>query len=169
MLETGYKQGRGGGEVPCTCAPCMDLFRPERAAPHILPCFIMSPSHPFPHVQSVTPPSSVRATPHLLSTSLHFSVPILATAPRLPPPSPPQLEASTAGDGGGLVGGEGVEGSPDPIPPQLRRAVSVYEAGKALLAYITPDYEEIARVSGGGRGEDRRERGCVNSCLLYKW
>ncbi|KAG2437047.1 hypothetical protein HYH02_011309 [Chlamydomonas schloesseri] len=57
------------------------------------------------------------------------------------------LEASTAGDGGGLVGGEGVEGSPDPIPPQLRRAVSVYEAGKALLAYITPDYEEIARVS----------------------
>ena len=38
-------------------------------------------------------------------------------------------------------------GVADPIPPQLRRAVAVYEAGKALLAYITPEFEEIARVS----------------------
>jgi len=38
-------------------------------------------------------------------------------------------------------------GTPDPIPPNLRRAVAVYEAGKALLAYITPEYDEIARVS----------------------
>ena len=49
---------------------------------------------------------------------------------------------------------------PDPIPQALRKAVAVYEAGKALMAYITPEFEEIARVSasrgwgqeGGGRG-----------------
>jgi len=38
-------------------------------------------------------------------------------------------------------------GVPDPLPGRLRRAVAVYEAGKALLAYITPEFEEIARVS----------------------
>ena len=44
---------------------------------------------------------------------------------------------------------------PDPIPPALRKAVAVYEAGKALMAYITPEFEEIARVSAGrgGRGK----------------
>ncbi|KXZ53715.1 hypothetical protein GPECTOR_6g632 [Gonium pectorale] len=57
------------------------------------------------------------------------------------------VEATSSGGGGGYVGGEGTEGSPDPIPPQLRKAVAVYEAGKALTAYITPEYEEIARVS----------------------
>ncbi|GFR51495.1 hypothetical protein Agub_g13859, partial [Astrephomene gubernaculifera] len=57
------------------------------------------------------------------------------------------VEATSSGGGGGLVAGEGSEGSPDPIPPQLRRAIAVYEAGKALAAYITPEYEEIARVS----------------------
>ena len=39
-------------------------------------------------------------------------------------------------------------GVPDPIPQALKRAVAVYEAGKALIAYITPDFEEIARVGG---------------------
>lgn len=38
-------------------------------------------------------------------------------------------------------------GAPDPIPYNLKRAVAVYEAGKVLMAYITPDFEEIARVS----------------------
>ncbi|KAG2495020.1 hypothetical protein HYH03_006952 [Edaphochlamys debaryana] len=57
------------------------------------------------------------------------------------------VEATSSGGGGGLVAGEGSEGSPDPIPLQLRKAISVYEAGKALTAYITPEYEEIARVS----------------------
>lgn len=38
-------------------------------------------------------------------------------------------------------------GAPAPIPEGLRRAIAVYEAGKALAAYITPDYEAIARVS----------------------
>lgn len=37
-------------------------------------------------------------------------------------------------------------GMPDPIPDALKRAVAVYEAGKALVAYITPEFEEIARV-----------------------
>lgn len=38
-------------------------------------------------------------------------------------------------------------GVPDPIPMNLRKAIATYEAGKALLAYITPDFEEVARVS----------------------
>jgi hypothetical protein len=37
-------------------------------------------------------------------------------------------------------------GVPDPLPQRLRRSVAVYEAGKALLAHITPEFEEIARV-----------------------
>lgn len=41
----------------------------------------------------------------------------------------------------------GNEGVPDPIPAQLRKAICVYEAGKALLAYMTPEYDEIARIS----------------------
>lgn len=40
------------------------------------------------------------------------------------------------------VGGADV---PSPLPHNLRKAIAVYEAGKALTAYITPDYEEIAR------------------------
>ncbi len=39
------------------------------------------------------------------------------------------------------------DGVPNPIPSSLRRAVAVYEAGKVLMAYITPDFEEVARVS----------------------
>lgn len=38
-------------------------------------------------------------------------------------------------------------GAPSPIPEGLRRAIAVYEAGKALAAYISPEYEAIARVS----------------------
>ena len=41
----------------------------------------------------------------------------------------------------------GAEGVPDPIPPALRKSVAAFTAGKALLAYITPDYDEVARVS----------------------
>jgi hypothetical protein len=38
-------------------------------------------------------------------------------------------------------------GLQDPIPLALRKSIAVYEAGKALIAYITPEYDEIARVS----------------------
>lgn len=41
----------------------------------------------------------------------------------------------------------GYSGLPDPIPHSLRKSIAVYEAGKALTAYITPEYDEIARVS----------------------
>jgi ATP-dependent Zn protease len=41
----------------------------------------------------------------------------------------------------------GYSGLPDPIPHSLRKSIAVYEAGKALVAYITPEYDEIARVS----------------------
>lgn len=41
-------------------------------------------------------------------------------------------------------------GVPDPIPEELRRAIAVYEAGKVLTAYITPEFEEIARVRREG-------------------
>jgi hypothetical protein len=70
-----------------------------------------------------------------------------------PPPPPPahrllQVENTSAGGGGGLVADDPTPEDPDPIPPQLRKSISVYEAGKALVAYITPEYEEIARVRG---------------------
>ena len=65
-------------------------------------------------------------------------------------------------------------GVPNPIPAMLRKAIAVYEAGKVLTAYITPEFEEIARVGGwvgganwrrGVRAEeedrmDRRTWGC---------
>lgn len=41
----------------------------------------------------------------------------------------------------------GFTGLQDPIPLALRKSIAVYEAGKALIAYITPEYDEIARVS----------------------
>eukprot|EP00878_Enallax_costatus_P001473 GHUV01001624.1.p1 GENE.GHUV01001624.1~~GHUV01001624.1.p1 ORF type:complete len:977 (+),score=283.07 GHUV01001624.1:432-2933(+) len=41
----------------------------------------------------------------------------------------------------------GYSGLPDPIPHSLRKSIAVYEAGKALIAYVTPEYDEIARVS----------------------
>jgi hypothetical protein len=41
----------------------------------------------------------------------------------------------------------GYNGLKDPIPLTLRKSIAVYEAGKALVAYITPEYDEIARVS----------------------
>ncbi len=31
-------------------------------------------------------------------------------------------------------------------PPQLRRNIAVYEAARALLGYITPDFDEISKV-----------------------
>ena len=47
--------------------------------------------------------------------------------------------------------------TPEPIPPLLRKSIAVYQAGKALLAYITPEFEEIARVRArGGRGGGRQ-------------
>eukprot|EP00798_Chlamydomonas_sp_ICE-L_P024177 gene24177-9766_t len=38
-------------------------------------------------------------------------------------------------------------GVPETLPPYIRRIVATYEGGKALIAYITPEFEEIARVS----------------------
>ncbi|GIL84930.1 hypothetical protein Vretimale_9765 [Volvox reticuliferus] len=57
------------------------------------------------------------------------------------------VENTSAGGGGGFVADDVSPDNPEPIPPQLRKSISVYEAGKALIAYITPEYEEIARVS----------------------
>lgn len=37
--------------------------------------------------------------------------------------------------------------TPEPIPPLLRKSIATYQAGKALLAYITPEFEEISRVT----------------------
>lgn len=38
-------------------------------------------------------------------------------------------------------------GVPNPISHTLRKRIAVYEAGKVITAYITPEFEEIARVS----------------------
>jgi hypothetical protein len=34
----------------------------------------------------------------------------------------------------------------DQVPPQKRRQVAVFEASKALIAYITPGADEIGKV-----------------------
>ncbi|GLC69378.1 ATP-dependent zinc metalloprotease FTSH 1 [Pleodorina starrii] len=57
------------------------------------------------------------------------------------------VENTSVGGGGGLVADDPTPDNPEPIPPQLRKSIATYEAGKALVAYITPEYEEIARVS----------------------
>ena len=31
-------------------------------------------------------------------------------------------------------------------PPQMRRSIAVYEAGRALIGSITPDYDEISKA-----------------------
>ena len=60
-------------------------------------------------------------------------------------------------------------GVPDPIPQALKRAVAVYEAGKALIAYITPDFEEIARVGGLWSGGARHPLSwiCTTKVFLF--
>ena len=40
------------------------------------------------------------------------------------------------------------DGFPD-IPVTMKKLITVYEAGKALLAYITPGYDEVMRVGEG--------------------
>ena len=32
------------------------------------------------------------------------------------------------------------------VPAQLRRNIAVYEAARSLLGYITPDFDEVAKV-----------------------
>jgi hypothetical protein len=58
----------------------------------------------------------------------------------------------------------GSGGYPDPIPARMRKSITVYEAAKALIAYITPEFEDIARISicpynmltgGGGEGGEQ--------------
>ncbi len=47
----------------------------------------------------------------------------------------------------GLSGGGMYQEYDDEVVPHaLRRQVSVYEAGRALLAFITPGYDEISKV-----------------------
>lgn len=37
---------------------------------------------------------------------------------------------------------------PNPLPDSLRKAIATYEAGKAMMAYMTPEFEEVVRVRG---------------------
>jgi ATP-dependent Zn protease len=32
------------------------------------------------------------------------------------------------------------------VPAQLRRNIAMYEAARSLLGYITPDFDEVAKV-----------------------
>lgn len=34
----------------------------------------------------------------------------------------------------------------DIVPPVLRKTIAVYEAGRVLLGYINPGYDEISQV-----------------------
>lgn len=77
------------------------------------------------------------------STSSHVSALPLSWPPpsALPSPPPPPPQEITN------LPQPGSAGLADPIPLSLRKSIAVYEAGKALVAYITPEYDEIARVS----------------------
>ena len=57
---------------------------------------------------------------------------------------------------------------PDPIPMTLRKSIAVYQAGKALLGYITPDFEKIGRVRGRGQGPESRA-GAVPAARAVCW
>lgn len=43
-------------------------------------------------------------------------------------------------------GGQTTEYEEDIIPPLMRRHIAVYEAGKAILGCITPDFDELSKV-----------------------
>ena len=84
------------------------------------PNILVIPTHP--------PQSSARATPHLLSTSLHFSVPILATPlPSSQPPTPNAHHPAPLRPGRGgrrppvLRRRRGGQPHPAPAPPHCRR------------------------------------------------
>ncbi len=49
---------------------------------------------------------------------------------------------------GGALGGGNDAGAFEEqvIPPALRRTIAVYEAAKALVGYITPNYDEISKA-----------------------
>jgi len=49
---------------------------------------------------------------------------------------------------GGALGGVSNPGAFEEtvIPPLMRRTIAVYEAAKALMGYITPNYDEITKV-----------------------
>lgn len=44
-------------------------------------------------------------------------------------------------------GGLAVAFENESIPDQMRRTISIYEAGRALIGYLTPDFDQIQRVS----------------------
>ncbi|KAI3432765.1 hypothetical protein D9Q98_004305 [Chlorella vulgaris] len=44
-------------------------------------------------------------------------------------------------------GGAGGNGEADVVPPHQRRSIAVYEAARALIGYITPEFDEVQRVS----------------------
>ena len=50
---------------------------------------------------------------------------------------------------GGALGGVSNPGAFEEtvIPPLMRRTIAVYEAAKALTGYITPNYDEITKVT----------------------
>mmetsp|Transcript_28408 Transcript_28408/g.50750 ORF Transcript_28408/g.50750 Transcript_28408/m.50750 type:complete len:912 (-) Transcript_28408:144-2879(-) len=44
-------------------------------------------------------------------------------------------------------GGQSITYEEDIVPPLMRRNIAVYECAKALLAHVTPNYEELSKMS----------------------
>lgn len=42
--------------------------------------------------------------------------------------------------------GQSIVYEDDIVPPLMRRNIAVYECAKALLAHVTPNYEELSKV-----------------------
>lgn len=91
--------------------------------------------------------------------------PACGTPPPSPTPPPPPHPPTQLSRGGGTAQADIDAGC---VPPAMRRTIAVYEAGRALIGWITPEYDEIQRVGiawgvklreicvdeagGGGRG-----------------
>ena len=43
-------------------------------------------------------------------------------------------------------GGAATQFEDDIVPPLMRRSIAVYEAGRVLIGYMTPHYDEISKV-----------------------
>lgn len=43
-------------------------------------------------------------------------------------------------------GGAATQFEDDIVPPLMRRSIAVYEAGRVLLGFMTPHYDEVSKV-----------------------
>jgi len=55
------------------------------------------------------------------------------------------------------------------VAPVLRKSISVYEAARVLMGYITPGYDEISQVLSSPSAEEVHLHLLLAACLLPTW